>query len=95
VTRKVMVQKCATCPFRDGSEYAYLRDYLTQSALTEATRFCHSTGNNPAIKRVKVPVQICRGARDLQLSLFTALGILDEPTDQAWERAWKKTRSAR
>lgn len=95
MTRKVMTQMCATCPFREGSEYAYLRDRLTQSALTEATRICHSTGNNPVIKRRNVPPQICRGARDLQLELFTALGILDEPTDEAWERAWLLTLKSR
>lgn len=77
--------KCATCPFRDGSPYEYLREHLTESALTEATRICHSTGSNNAInRRTNKPARSCRGARDLQLKMFHDMGVLPEATDAAW-----------
>lgn len=80
----VMSQMCATCPFRDGSPYAELAPYLTGRALSAENRICHSTGNNPAIKRVKVRSRICRGARQVQLNYFHAIGVIPEPTDKAW-----------
>lgn len=79
---------CKTCPFRDGSPYEYLREALAESALTEATRICHSTGSNNAInRRTGKPARSCRGARDLQLKMFHEMGFLPEPTDEAWTAA--------
>ncbi len=76
---------CATCPFRDGSPYAYLANDLAKSAMTEATRICHSTGSNNAINaRTGKPAMACRGARDLQLKMFAGMGFIDTPTDDAW-----------
>jgi hypothetical protein len=78
--------KCATCPFRKGSPYAYLASDLADSALDTASRICHSTGSNNAInKRTGVPEQICRGARDVQLQVFAGIGFISEATDKAWE----------
>lgn len=28
---------------------------------------------------------LCRGARDVQLTYFTSMGVIKEPTDEAWE----------
>jgi hypothetical protein len=75
---------CATCPWRDGSPYAYLAAELQESALTQASRICHSTGSNAINARTGKPPALCRGARDVQLKMFVALGFLDEPTDAAW-----------
>lgn len=76
---------CATCPFREGSAYAFLRNDLARSALTEGTRICHSTGpRNAVVARPKGKARACRGARDLQLRYFAATGFLPEPTDKAW-----------
>lgn len=76
---------CATCPFRDGSPYAYLRADLERSALSQSSRICHSTGSNNAInKRTGLPERLCRGARDLQLRMMAGLGIITAPTDEAW-----------
>lgn len=77
-------EMCATCPWRDGSPYSALIPTLSRSALKQASRICHSTGRN-AIKRTKLPGRLCRGARDLQLQYFTAIGFIDAPTDEAWE----------
>lgn len=78
--------RCATCPFRDGGPTEFLRLTLTVSALTEASRICHSTGRNNAFhRRTGKPEALCRGARDVQLNYFAAIGFIQEPTDEAWE----------
>jgi hypothetical protein len=83
---KVNKTMCATCPWREGSPYAYIAATLQHSALNEASRICHSTGKNNAIyERTGKPERICRGARDVQLKMFVAMGFLSEPTDKAWE----------
>lgn len=82
---KVCAAMCPTCPFRPGSQYAYLAAALTDSALSDASRICHSTGSNNAINRHtgKRP-RLCRGARDIQLKVFAAIGFIKEATDKAW-----------
>ena len=82
---------CATCPWRPGSPYAFLQDELSMSSIHEGSRICHSTGSNNAInRRTGKPPRLCRGARDLQLQVFAALGVIKEPTDAAWEAACKE-----
>jgi hypothetical protein len=81
----VRLTMCATCPFRPGSKYEYLRADLEFSARTSASRLCHSTGANNAInRRTGFPEHICRGARDVQLEQFYIMGLLSEPTDESW-----------
>lgn len=87
----VLAEKCGTCPFRAGSPYAYLAADLAQSALTAASRICHSTGSNNGINhRTGKPPALCRGARDVQLKAMHALGVIPEPTDRAWSDTWQK-----
>lgn len=87
----VQPEKCATCPFREGSKYAGLALDLAESALTTTSRICHSTGSNNAINhRTGKPPMICRGARDIQLQAFAAIGFIAEPTDKAWEEQCQK-----
>lgn len=82
--RKTM---CATCPFRLGSKYACLAEHLTLAAMSES-RICHSTGSNNGInRRTGKPEHICRGARDVQLSVMAAAGQITAPTDKAWNDA--------
>ncbi len=83
----VRTTMCATCPFREGSPYAFLVPDLTKSALTEATRICHSTGSNNGINhRTGKPPAVCRGARDLQIQFFHAFGVIEAPTEDAWNK---------
>lgn len=83
----LLTKMCATCPFRPGSKYASLKDDLTESALTEGSRICHSTGANNGInKRTGKPSMLCRGARDAQLYFFHSIGFIDAATDAAWEK---------
>jgi hypothetical protein len=82
-----MKKQCATCPFRNGSPHAELRGLLSISALSEASRICHSTGKN-ALYETDKPERLCRGARDLQIRTFHAIGFLEEPTDACWQAKW-------
>lgn len=83
---------CATCPFRPGSKYAHLADYLSEAALRES-RFCHSTGSNALNQHTGKPEKICRGARDIQLKTMHVAGVIVAPTDEAWADAWNKRRA--
>jgi hypothetical protein len=87
----VMPKMCRTCPFRKGSPYAFLREDLTNSALTTSSRICHSTGSNNAINlRTGKEPKLCRGARDVQLEVFFKLGVIKAPTDEAWDQKCKE-----
>jgi len=87
---QVRKSKCATCPFREGSPYEHLRDYLTEASLKQG-RICHSTGVS-AIKQTKLPEKICRGSRDLQLAYMHAAGVIEQPTDAAWSKKWEEVK---
>lgn len=81
----VCKEMCATCPFRKGSELAHLVAHLTQRAISEESRICHSTGSGNAVNhRTGKPPMVCRGARNVQLQVWHALGLLEAPTDEAW-----------
>lgn len=84
VPQPVCVRKCKTCPFRHNSPHAYLREHLEQSAMSEASRECHSTGTNAIGGRTGKKPLLCRGARDLQLKMFYAMRFISAPTDAAW-----------
>ena len=89
-------EMCATCPFRAGSKYSNLAGPLALSALSEASRICHSTGSNNAInRRTGRRPMLCRGARDVQIRLFHAIGFLPEPTDAAWAEKLKNIKRSK
>jgi len=79
----VMKECCATCPFRDTG-WTCVRPLLEQRALNEGTPICHSTGK--ALTKRLGKARACRGARNLQLQLFAALGFIESPTDEAWAK---------
>lgn len=81
-----MPEKCATCPFREGSPYAHLKDYLCEQATTASSRVCHSTGKSVFYGQTGKPERLCRGARDVQLKMFHSMGFLSEPTDACWAK---------
>lgn len=87
----IMAEKCSTCPFREGSKTEFLREDLSVSALSEASRICHSTGKNNAFHRnTGKPERLCRGARDLQLQFFKSIGFIEDATDEAWQKKAKE-----
>ena len=82
---------CATCPFKHGSELAFLQDHLAETALKQASRICHSTGSNNAIhKKTGRKPRLCRGARDIQLKVYAAIGFIEAATDAAWDKKCKE-----
>jgi hypothetical protein len=84
----VQPQKCKHCPWRsDGvlSDAPIDMDRLKLMVLTSSNHLCHA----PALVG-KVEDRICRGSRDYQIEFYHALGVLDEPTDDAWARALDK-----
>lgn len=87
-----MPAMCSTCPFRIGSPHAALAPMLAKSALTDRSRICHSTGGRNAIHPggTGTPAKLCRGARDVQLAVFAAIGVIAAPTDEAWEAECNK-----
>lgn len=87
----IMPAMCATCPFRDGSPYEFLRQELSMHALSANSRVCHSTGSGNAINhRTGKPPMLCRGARNLQLKYFASTGFLEAATDEAWTKMCKQ-----
>ncbi|MBS3951902.1 MAG: hypothetical protein KGZ88_03020 [Methylomicrobium sp.] len=81
----VMKGKCPTCPFskdENGREAAPdIADMVRRRCLTEASQICH----HPRLHGKKED-HLCRGARDFQLEVFHRIGLLDTPTDEAWEK---------
>jgi hypothetical protein len=76
----VMQAKCATCPIREGADMRLRADL--QARLLERSQLCH----HPMLNK-KRSTHLCRGARDEQLTIMYRLGVLEQPTDQAWEEA--------
>lgn len=85
----VMKAKCATCPFREGG-LEVVKTTLQIRSLTDASPFCHSTGKQALTEITGKPSlgeeRVCRGARDFQIYCFYAVGLLPEPTEEAWNK---------
>jgi hypothetical protein len=92
LTTPCLPEMCGTCPFRPDSPYAHLAPVIAVSALTEASRICHSTGGSNVVnpQGTGKPARLCRGARNLQLAAMHQAGVLSAPTDEAWDAARKE-----
>lgn len=80
----VMKSKCPTCPFNKDENgrdaVPDIADMVRRRGLTEASQICHHP--RPHGKKED---HLCCGARDFQLKVFHRLGLLDTPTEEAWE----------
>lgn len=85
VDMNIMPIMCGTCPFRPGSKYANLVGDLAASALTNCSRVCHQTGSNAINACTGKPPVLCRGARNVQLEFYHAIGFIKAATDEAWD----------
>lgn len=73
--------QCKTCIFRSPHNGGMV---LGDDRIAEITEYlckgnqhvCHINSD-----------RACRGGRDLQLQVFAALGLIDEPTDEALQEA--------
>lgn len=81
----LMPDKCVTCPFRSEG-YDQVRENVQARSLQGVNQTCHHTGSIHG----KPDTHLCRGARDFQLQIFAGMGVIDEPTDEAWDRARAK-----
>lgn len=83
----VVPAMCASCPFRKGSENAFLAPDLAISSVTVASRICHSTGSNNAFnRRTGKPPMLCHGARQFQIEYFFRTGFIEAATQEAWDK---------
>lgn len=73
----IMTAQCASCPFREIGDIAVRNSVM--SRLFDASQICH----HPRLHGKK-ETHLCRGARDLQLTILYRMGWLPEPTDQAF-----------
>jgi hypothetical protein len=93
LTYPVMKAKCATCPFRTDERGRHVCPDVTnrvmQRIVSEASQICH----HPQLLG-KQETHLCRGARDFQLDIFHRLGVIDAPTDAAWQRRLDENASA-
>jgi hypothetical protein len=75
---KAMKAQCATCPFRNDPELAAR---VLDRTLFKAAQICH----HPTLHG-KPQTHLCRGARDVQLQCLYRMGLIDAPSDNAFER---------
>jgi hypothetical protein len=81
----VMKEMCTTCPFGNKGD-RHTREVVTSQVVQlRSSQICH----HPALTG-REETHLCRGARDLQLRIMTGLGILPEPTDEAFQTKWKQ-----
>lgn len=76
----VQEKACSTCPF-EGKEPLQLSANsmarYVKNLMGEGQHICHSSSGT----------RMCRGGRNLQLKWLYTKGMLDEPTDNAFDKA--------
>ena len=79
-TYRILAHPCHSCPFagREPVQLApeQLKYYYEQLLNGGSQHICHSTEKT-----------ICRGGRTIQLRWFCLIGLIPEPTDQAFNQA--------
>jgi hypothetical protein len=75
----VMPAQCKTCPFNEDGDRYIREGVLSRIVPMKGSQICH----HPTLEG-KPETHLCRGARDIQLRILTALGHLSEPTDAAF-----------
>ena len=78
-TYPVQKSPCLTCPFAGKKPFilsASNHQKYLENLMGNGQHICHSTSRN-----------ICRGGRDIQLRWLCSIGMLDEPTDEAFDQA--------
>lgn len=88
---KVQKACCVTCPFKKNEKGHWndpeLAGAVIQRTLFKAQQLCHgSKGGGPGETVDQDLTRLCRGARDYYLEIYHRVGMIDEPTDEAWQR---------
>jgi hypothetical protein len=79
-TYPVQPKPCKTCPYEGEKPVQLSPDryyYFINNLAGNGQHLCHSLNNQA----------ICRGGRNIQLRMLCAMGLLDEPTDEAFNQA--------
>jgi hypothetical protein len=80
----IMKKRCVSCPFNPDGD-AILRESVLSRTLFQSSQLCH----HPILSRRK-ETHLCRGQRDVQLELLARMGMIEAPTDEAFEKRWKE-----
>jgi hypothetical protein len=84
----VRKEHCLSCPFRPDPATGREQNPVLVARVIErilgASQQCHHPGLSG-----RQEFQLCRGARNWQLTFFYRLGFLKAPTDEAWEERRK------
>jgi hypothetical protein len=83
-----MKQQCATCPFGPNGDPLVHAGVVERMVKFQGSQICH----HPALQG-KPETHLCRGARDLQLNIMTAMGIIEAPTDKAFMAKWEEIKN--
>lgn len=86
-TRKfpVMKKMCKTCPFLEQhSGQTEIANMVRERSL-RVSQVCH----HPRLKG-KQETHLCRGARDYQLMPMHRAGVIEDETDETWDKKRKE-----
>lgn len=78
----VMKSCYSTCPFGEGGDQELKDTIIQRIAGMAASQICH----HPRMHGKK-ETHLCRGARDFQLTILHRMGMIAEPTDEAFKEA--------
>jgi hypothetical protein len=81
----VMKRMCKTCPFGPNGDPLIANSVAPRVVRFEGSHLCH----HPILVG-REETHLCRGARDIQLKLLAAFGVIDEPTDAAFDAKAKR-----
>jgi|SanBayMetagenome_1026888.scaffolds.fasta_scaffold66060_1 hypothetical protein len=79
-TYPVQEKPCKTCPFEGENPVQLCPNRykgFIENLAGQGQHLCHSVDNEA----------ICRGGRNIQLRILCAMGMLTEPTDEAFDQA--------
>jgi len=79
----VMKKQCSTCVFAMTSDGHWVNPSLAkmvEKRILDCSQICH----HPRLFG-RQETHLCRGTRDRQIELMHRLGVIPEPTDEAWE----------
>lgn len=75
----VMPAKCKSCPFGPDGNRGVMESVVSRLVKLSSSQICH----HPRLHG-KRESHLCRGGRDFQLTLLHGMGMLSEPTDEAF-----------
>lgn len=75
---------CKTCPFAEGGDIE-LRNRVVERTLFKASQLCHCSAVDD-----QPETHLCRDALEFQATILYRMGMIDEPTDEAFRAKSKE-----